>query len=87
MEIFKSKQKVDRNLLKRVPKDVIEKDIVFKFLKELPFEKLKELVNLKELDFKDEETLMESKFDKDYYYYLQMLREENVIEYNCSIQL
>ena len=48
---FISEKKIDVDTFDRVPKDIIEKQFIIDFLKSLPIEDLKKLINYKELDY------------------------------------
>lgn len=67
-----------------LPKEVIEKEVIHKFLSELPFEKLKELVHLKTLNPKDSDIMSDSNEDIET---LQKLRYERKVRVTCKIFL
>lgn len=89
--IYNSEVKITKEFLNDVsiPKEVLEKDFIIKFLTELPFDKLKKLVNFKELDYENKELCNEA--IDDYNYYLQeklkYLQSLKAIEFNASVEI
>lgn len=84
-KLFKSEVKISSNLFEitKVPKNVIEKEFIINFFKELPIESLKELINFKKLDFKNRELWGDySNIDM-----LKELQKENVIKFTCELYL
>lgn len=87
--IYKSEVKITKEFLDNVgfSKDHIEKDFIIKFLTEMPFDKLKELVNFKEIDYKDKELWGNAREDRYLYEKLLYLREIKSIEFNASVTI
>ena len=86
-EIYKSEVKTRKEIFESVPKEVIEKQFILNFFKELPVEKIKDLINFQEIDFENEKNWQdawgyESKIDE-----LHRLRVENVVKYKCETKL
>ena len=84
---FKSESKISKQTLNNVSKDVIEKTVIVNFLKELPIDILKKLINIKEIDFKNKNLWGDSREDKRLYELLCQLRNENVVQYTCELFL
>lgn len=89
--IYRSEVKITKEFINDVAitKEVMERDFIIKFLTEIPFDKLKELVNFKELDYENQDLCNESIDNYDYYLqekikYLQSLR---AIEFNATITI
>lgn len=78
-------QKVSKYILSEcnVPKNRIEKDIIINFLKELPLEKLKKLVNFQEIDFENKELWI----NYDNLEMLKQLKFEGVVKYTAEIKI
>lgn len=72
-----------------ITKEQIEKDFIYKFLNELPLDKLKEIVNFKEFDYENKELCNEA--IDNYSYGLQEklnhLKSLKAIEFNASLIL
>jgi hypothetical protein len=82
-EIFKFETQVNKGLLKNVPKSVIERQIINRFINSLPIEKLKELVGFKCIDY----NLEHARGDIELYHLLCRLRHEDVVLYKCKITI
>jgi len=89
--IYRSEVKITKDFIDNVgfSKAHIEKDFIIKFLTEIPFDKLKELVNFKELDYENQELCNEA--IDDWSYYLQnkimYLKSIKSIEFNASVTI
>lgn len=90
-EIYSKEAKVTKEFLNDVviTRDQIENDFVMKFLTELPFDKLKELVNFKVFDYEDQNLCNEA--IDNYSYYLQekinYLKSIKAIEFNATVTI
>lgn len=82
-EKFKKNSQVNKMTLDYVPKEVIEREIIFDFIHQLPIESLKKLVNLKEID-PENNLHWENKKNTDLLAHLKMI---NSVEYTCEIFL
>lgn len=87
METYKSQTKIIKYTFESVPKDVIEKRVMMQFFNELPLDKLKKIINFKEIDFENKKLWGDSREDKYLYELLSILRKENVVQYECSITI
>lgn len=89
--IYRSEVKITKDFIDNVgfSKAHMEKDFIIKFLNEMPFDKLKQLVNFKELDYENQKLCNEA--IDDYNYYLQekikYLQSLKAIEFNASVTL
>ena len=82
-KLFVGEQKTSKDQLREIPKDVIEKNFILNFFKQLPIEGLKKLVNFQEIDFENQELWEDSKKRE----LLSQLRDENVVKYTCELYL
>jgi hypothetical protein len=69
--------------LRHVPKEVIEKEVIFKFLKELPIDKLKELISLQEIDPRNKELWRKFENQK----LLEKLQWSRTVMFRAEIEL
>ena len=86
-EIYKGVFEIKKNEIKSIQKENIEKDLIISFLKNIPLEKLKELVSLNETDFEDEKQWhnawgYDSEIEE-----LHRLRIKNITKYQCEISI
>lgn len=87
MEIYKSEIKVPKYITRGVPKHVLEMEFIIKFLKNLPIDKLKKLINFKEIDFENKELIEESKRDKELFDLLNKLHYEDQVLFKCKVEI
>ena len=89
--IYRSEVKITKEFLSDVsiPKDRLEKDFIIKFLTEIPFDKLKELVNFKEFDYEDQNLCNEAIDNYDYRLQekIKYLKSLKAIEFNASVTI
>jgi hypothetical protein len=86
-ELFRSDYKFTKQTLDNIPKEVIEKQFIINFFRELPIERLKKLINFKEIDFENKNLWGDSREDKYLYELLSQLRIENAVQYTCELKL
>ncbi len=86
-ELFRSDYKFTKQTLDNIPKEVIEKQFIINFFKELPIESLKKLINFKEIDFENKNLWGDSRENKYLYELLSQLRIENTVQYTCELKL
>lgn len=87
MEIYKSEIGVSKHITREVPKHVLEMEFIIKFLKDLPIDKLKKLINFKEIDFENKELIEESKRDKELFDLLNKLHYKDKVLFKCKIEI
>lgn len=87
MEIYKSEMEVSKYITREVPKHVLEMEFIIKFLKDLPIDKLKKLINFKEIDFENKELIKESRQNKELFDLLTRLNYKNQILFKCKIEI
>lgn len=87
MEIYKSEIEVSKYTTREVPKHVLEMEFIIKFLKDLPIDKLKKLINFKEVDFENEDLIEESKRNKELFDLLNKLHYKDQVLFKCEIEL
>ena len=81
---FISEKKIDVDTFDRVPKDIIEKQFIIDFLKSLPIEDLKKLINYKELDYRNQNLWSESPRMHEK---LKQLQEQRIVLITADIWL
>jgi hypothetical protein len=89
--IYRSEVKITKEFLNDVsiPKDRLEKDFIIKFLTEMPFDKLKELVSFKEFDYEDHNLCNEAIDNYDYNLQdkIKHLQSLKAIEFNARVTI
>lgn len=83
---YRSQVKLTKEYLKNVPIEH-DKEFIISFLRQLPFDKLKELVSFQELDFENEQLWEDAKKDKYLYEKLVDLRNKKIIEFNVLLNI
>lgn len=69
------------------PKDIIEKSLIMDFIKDIPLESLKKLVNFKEIDFDNTELQIKAMTDERLFDLLYELRYKNTVQYEYELWL
>lgn len=87
MEIYKSEMEVSKYITREIPKHVLEMEFIIKFLKDLPIDKLKKLINFKEIDFENRELIEESKRDEELFDLLNKLHYKDQVLFKCKIEI
>ena len=80
---FKGESHIQRTTLLHVPKDVVEENLIFDFLKQLPINGLKRLLNFQEVDFEDKD-MRKGLNDKELFDHLERM---GPVEYRMKIDL
>jgi len=82
-QLFKSEVKLRNEIFDRTPIEVIEKNFIISFFKELPIEDLKRLVNFQILNPSQQSIRTEPRLREK----LSQLSYENCIELRCELYL
>lgn len=84
---YKSEAKTPKRITYEVPREVLEREFIFNFLKELPFENLKKLVEFEEFDYEDRELWDNALDDSPLYTLLCHLRNERVVLFRAKLHI
>jgi hypothetical protein len=82
-KIFKGEKIIDKSYFNRVPKDVLEKDFIIEFLKELPFESLKKLVSFHDINPENEDLWKDIRLID----ILRELKSRRQIRFRCQLKI
>lgn len=85
-KVYRSQVIITKNTLQKVPFDH-EREFIVSFLRSLPIEHLKTLVNFTEIDFKNPSLWGDSRESNYLYEKLTRLRKLNAVEFNAEIYL
>lgn len=87
-ELYRAENRFMTEVLNIVPKEVIEKRFIIGFLQELPLNKLKQLVNFKEINPKSETFYIDNPIEREREFQLRNeLRSLNQIEFRAKLTL